>query len=512
MVGVSTAALSPIADFERCYRALASRDGRFDGWFFAGIVTTGIYCRPSCPAPVRPKRQNVQLYATAAAAQRAGFRACKRCRPDAAPGSPEWNVRADLVGRAMWLIDDGVLDRDGVDGVARRLHVSSRHLHRLLTAELGAPPLAIARARRAQTARVLIETTEMAFADIAFASGFGSIRQFNDTIREVFAQTPGELRAKRTGSNRRSEGAVEGRIRLRLPYREPFDAGWVFGMLARHALPGVSAMADGSYRRTLSLPNGRGELTLAPADGHVRCELRLDTMRDLATAVARCRRLLDLDADPHAIAEVLEADNALEPLMARWPGIRMGGSVDGFETAVGAIVGQQVSTAGARTLLGRIVARAGHHDGDRTWFPTPPALAEADLDGLGLTGARITALHALARAVDDATVVLDGGAARNDVRASLLALPGVGPWTADVIAAHALGDPDVVFAGDLVVRRAAAGVGLPDAPRGLAERSARWRPWRSYASNLLWAHGLGHPASNDHTAINKTQTKETDAS
>lgn len=484
---MSSPSSSPITDFERCYRALASRDERFDGWFIAAITSTGIYCRPSCPAPVRPKRENVRLFATPAAAQRSGFRACKRCRPDAAPGSPEWNLRADTVGRAMWLIDDGVLDREGVAGIANRLHVSSRHLHRLLVAELGAPPLSIARSRRAQTARTLIETTDLAFAEIAFAAGFGSIRQFNDTVREVFAQTPGELRARRRRSGQRDAGSV----RLRLPYRKPFDAAWVFGMLARHALPGVSAAIDTpfgpGFGRTLSLPHGRGEVVLTPGDGHVACELRLVSMLDLATAVARCRRLLDLDADPSAIADVLGDDPALAPVVADRPGIRALGSVDGFETAVAAIVGQQVSAAGAKTMLSRIVARCGEHDDGRSWFPPAATLAGADLDGLGVTGGRITAIRSLAEAVTSGKVALDGGADRAETRAALLAVSGIGPWTADVIAAQALGDPDVFLGGDLAVRNSAAALGLPAKAVELARHAEAWRPWRTYATNLLWS-------------------------
>jgi AraC family transcriptional regulator of adaptative response / DNA-3-methyladenine glycosylase II len=473
-------------DFERCYLALASRDQRFDGWFIAAITSTGIYCRPSCPAPVRPRRENVRVFATAAAAQRAGFRACKRCRPDAAPGSPEWNLRADLAGRAMWLIDDGVLDREGVEGVARRLHVSTRHLHRLLVAELGAAPLAIARARRAQTARVLIETTGLDFGDIAFAAGFGSVRQFNDTIREVFALTPGDLRKGRRVAE--PGPGADGAIRLRLPYREPLAGDLLLASLDRHALGGVSKVTAGDYERTLTLPHGRGTVRLRPGPGHVACELRLESMLDLATAVSRCRRLLDLDADPHVIAEVLGTDRALGPLLQRWPGIRVLGSVDGFETAVAAVVGQQVSTSGARTLLGRIIARAGEHDGGRSWFPRPEVLAQADLDGLGLTGARIRALTALARAVAAGDLVLDGGVDRSVVRDSLMALPGIGPWTADVVAA-ALGDPDVLLAGDLAVRRGAAAAGLPTTPAALGAHAERWRPWRSYATALLTQNG-----------------------
>src|SRR5215210_2291546 len=304
-----------IRDFESRYRAVSSRDGRFDGWFIVAVTSTGIYCRPSCPA-VTPKRENVRFYPTAGAAQYAGFRACKRCLPDAVPGSPEWDVRADVAGRAMRLISDGVVDREGVSGLARRLGYTRRHLHRLLLAELGAGPLALARTRRAHTARLLLEASDLPVWEVAFASGFSSIRQFNETVRSVFAATPGELRraGRRAGS---SEGVGEGEIHLRLPYREPFDAGDVLGFLGARAVPGIEAYDGGVYRRTLRLPRGAGTVALSAGEGRVRCVLRLEDLRDLGAAVQRCRRLLDLDADPVAVAGALALDPTLAPLVAR---------------------------------------------------------------------------------------------------------------------------------------------------------------------------------------------------
>ncbi|MBN9636133.1 MAG: DNA-3-methyladenine glycosylase 2 family protein, partial [Actinobacteria bacterium] len=282
-------------DFDRCYRAVQSKDARFDGWFVTAVLTTGIYCRPSCP--VRPPfARNVRFYPTAAAAQRAGFRACKRCRPDASPGSPEWNIRTDVVARAMRLIADGTVDREGVTGLAARLGYTTRQLERLLQAEVGANPLALARAQRSQTARVLIETTKLPFGDVAFAAGFSSIRQFNDTIREVCALTPSELRQRAQARFKPNETTGTGTLSVRLPVRTPFAYEGVFGHLAAGAVPGVEEVHDGAFRRTLRLPNGTGIVGLSPRVDHVQCTLVLDDFRDLATAIARCRRLLDLDA------------------------------------------------------------------------------------------------------------------------------------------------------------------------------------------------------------------------
>lgn len=351
-------------DEERCYRAVQSRDTRFDGWFFGAVTSTGIYCRPSCPART-PKRANMRFFATAAAAQLAGFRACKRCRPDATPGSPEWNQRADLVGRAMQLIADGVVDREGVAGLARRLSYSERHLHRQLVAEVGAGPIALARAQRAQTARILVETTELQFSHIAFASGFASIRQFNDTIRAVFAMTPSELRARvnsiaaRSARDTTAGPTSSGTIALRLPFRAPLDADPLLDFLRVRAVPGIETVVGSTYHRSMRLPFGSATVALTPLPDHIACRLRLDDLRDLPAAVQRGRRLLDLDADPVAVALPLERDPLLAPLVAKHPGLRVPGHVDGFEILVRAIVGQQVSVPGARTVLGRITAAIG---------------------------------------------------------------------------------------------------------------------------------------------------------
>ena len=472
-------------DFERCYAAVESRDRRFDGWFVTAVTSTGIYCRPNCPAGT-PKRANVRFFRTAAAAQGAGFRACKRCRPDAAPGSPEWNVRADVAGRAMRLIADGVVDREGVAGLARRLGYSERHLHRQLLAELGAGPQAIARAQRAQTARTLVESSDLAFSDVAFAAGFSSIRQFNDTIRKVFAATPSELRRKA----RPADAPVMG-LTLRLPYRQPFDDG-VLAFVAGRCVPGVEELDGDTYRRSLTLPFGPGVAELTVRADHVACTLRLDDVRDLAAAVQRCRSLLDLDADPRAISEHLGRDRALRRVVRTAPGRRLPGTTDPFELAVRAVLGQQVSVTGARTLAGRLVAARGKPltapvGGVTHLFPSPDALADADLSEVGMPEARRRALRSLAAAVADGRLVLDAGVARDETVAALQALPGIGPWTASYVAMRALGDPDVFLEGDLGVRKAAAALGLPQTPRALAEHARRWGPWRSYAVLHLWA-------------------------
>ncbi|MDQ6884544.1 MAG: helix-turn-helix domain-containing protein [Candidatus Dormibacteraeota bacterium] len=475
-------------DFERCYRAVESRDARFDGWFITAVVTTGIYCRPSCPTPVRPKRQNVRFYPTAAAAQLAGFRACKRCRPDASPGSPEWNVRGDLVGRAMRLIADGVIDRDGVAGVARRLMVSERHLHRLLVSELGAGPLAIARAQRAQIARTLIETTALPFTDVAFAAGFDSIRQFNDTVREVFALAPTELRA----AGRRRGERPNGSLVLRLPYRAPLDWPALLSWLGTRAIPGVAETDGAAYRRTLRLPGGAAIVELEPVDGHIRCTMQLETITDLAAAVLRCRRLLDLDADPTSVCDVLSTDRCLGPLVRRNPGLRAPGTVDGTELAMQAILGQQVSLAAARTLSARLVTAKGElikiaHPTLTHLFPTAAAIADADLPRLGMPASRRSTLAALAQAVVDGDLALDPGADRTEVSQRLTALPGIGQWTAGYIVMRALGDPDTFLPTDLGIRKAGAMLGLGNDPKTIAARAAAWSPWRTYATHHLWA-------------------------
>jgi AraC family transcriptional regulator, regulatory protein of adaptative response / DNA-3-methyladenine glycosylase II len=476
-------------DFDRCYRAVQSKDARFDGWFVTAVVTTGIYCRPSCP--VRPPfARNVRFYPTAAAAQGAGFRACKRCRPDASPGSPEWNRRDDLVARAMRLIADGTVDREGVTAVATRLGYTTRQLQRLLQAETGAGPLTLARAQRAQTARVLIETTDLPFGDIAFAAGFSSIRQFNDTVRAVCDSTPTQLR-KRAASRPGDRGTSRGTVSLRLPVRLPFAYEGIFGHLAASVVPGCEEVRDGSYRRTLRLPFGNAIASLTPAPDHVRCVLMLDDFRDLTAAISRCRRLLDLDADPQAVIDVLGSDAALAPVVAKAPGQRIPRTVDEAELAVRAVLGQQVSMKAARTHAARLVTAYGEPIRDTNGalthtFPSVEQLGDIDPAHLAMPQSRRRTVIALIAGLADGTVVLDAGSDWDEARSQLLALPGIGPWTAEVIAMRGLGDPDAFPASDLGLRMAAEQLGLPSDQRALLARSEQWCPWRSYATQHLW--------------------------
>ncbi|WP_328920141.1 MULTISPECIES: AlkA N-terminal domain-containing protein [unclassified Streptomyces] len=484
-------------DTERCVRAVRSKDARFDGWFFTAVLTTRIYCRPSCPV-VPPKVENMTFYPSAAACQQAGFRACKRCRPDTSPGSPEWNARADSVARAMRLIADGVVDREGVPGLAARLGYSARQIERQLLAELGAGPLALARAQRAQTARLLIETTELPMAEVAFAAGFSSVRTFNDTVREVFALAPGELRTRAARSVKTS--ATPGVIALRLPYRAPLNPSNLFGHLAATAVPGVEEWRDGAYRRTLTLPYGHGIVALTPHPDHIACRLFLTDPRDLTLAISRCRWLLDLDADPVAVDDQLRADPLLAPLIDKAPGRRVPRTVDGAEFAVRAVLGQQVSTAAARTHAARLVTAHGvpvdDPEGGLTHlFPTPEALACLDPEQLALPRSRRTTLTTLVGALADGSLQLGTDSEWERARAELVALPGFGPWTVEVIAMRALGDPDAFLPTDLGIRRAAEELGLPSTPAALTARAAAWRPWRAYAVQYLWTvddHPINH--------------------
>ncbi|MGW5256230.1 AlkA N-terminal domain-containing protein [Streptomyces sp. NPDC004012] len=474
-------------DKERCVRAVQSKDARFDGWFFTAVLTTRIYCRPSCPV-VPPKPENMTFYPSAAACQQAGFRACKRCRPDTSPGSPAWNERADLVARAMRLIGDGVVDREGVPGLARRLGYSTRQIERQLLAELGAGPLALARAQRAQTARLLIETTPLPMAEIAFAAGFSSIRTFNDTVREVFAVSPSDLR----GRLPRNTVIAPGVLSLRLPFRAPLNPDNLFGHLAATAVPGVEEWRDDAYRRTLRLPYGHGIVALTPRPDHIACRLTLSDMRDLSVAISRCRRMLDLDADPVAIDDLLRTDPLLAPLVDKAPGRRVPRTVDEAEFAVRAVLGQQVSTAAARTHAARLVTAHGDpvedpEGGLTHLFPAPEALAALDPESLAMPRTRRTTFTTLVRQLAEGTLHLGVESDWEESRARLLSLPGFGPWTVDVIAMRALGDPDAFLPTDLGIRRAAQELGLPSTPAALTVRAAAWRPWRAYAVQYLWA-------------------------
>jgi len=488
-----------VEDFERCYRAVLARDARFDGWFVTAVTSTHIYCRPSCPART-PSPRNVRFYPGSAAAQRAGFRACKRCRPDASPGSPEWNVRQDVAARAMRMIGEGVVDRDGVEGLARRLAYSARQLNRLLLSEVGAGPLALARAQRAQTARVLVETTDLPISAVAFAAGFASVRQFNDTVRQVFACTPTELRRHR----RRGPNCSSDTLTLRLAHRLPYDGAGTLAFLAQRAVPGVETGTSTHFSRTLTLPHGTGTVELVPQDDHVRARLRLDDLRDLTPAVQRCRHLLDLDADPVAVADHLGADPAIGSLARDVPGRRVPGTVDPHELAVRAVVGQQVSVASARGILARLVTEHGAAmpaspalgigtttigDGREVLthrFPDVATLAEVDPDRLPLPRRRARTLVTMAQALATGALALDVGADAEAARQTLRSLPGIGPWTADYIAMRGLGHPDLMLPADLGVQHAFTRLGLDSTPRAIDQLARRWRPWRSYATLHLW--------------------------
>lgn len=476
-------------DFDLKYGALASRDARFDGQFIAGVRSTGIYCRPSCPA-MTPKPGNVRFYRTAAAAHEAGLRACKRCQPDAVPGSPEWNLHDDLASRAMRLVHDGVVEREGVEGLARRLGYTSRHVTRVLTAELGAGPLALARANRAQTARSLLAVTDLPVGDIAFAAGFGSLRQFNDTIAEVYRSTPTELRRIARSGVRAGAIVPEARahdastpLTLRLPARPPFDGPGLMRFFADHAVPGLESGDDTGFSRPLSLPGGRADVTvrLDPQRAGVIVTATLATLADVPALSSRVRRLFDLDADSVAVDAALAADPTLAPLVSAVPGIRIPGVADGVETLFRTLIGQQISVAAARTVVGRLVADLG--DGA---FPSAADIAERGTEVLRGPASRVATIIRVADAVASGRLRLDLETPAAELRAQLLALPGVGPWTADYLALRALGNPDTFLETDLVIRQSAEALGLPGAPRALAERAAAWAPWRSYAALHLW--------------------------
>ncbi|MFJ9580318.1 AlkA N-terminal domain-containing protein [Streptomyces sp. NPDC101191] len=450
----ATAAVGASADEDTRYEAVSSRDARFDGVFFFAVATTGIYCRPSCPA-VTPKRRNVSFFPSAAAAQGHGFRACRRCRPDAVPGSAEWNVRADVVARAMRMIGDGVVDREGVPGLAVRLGYSARQVQRQLTAELGAGPVALARAQRAHTARLLLQTTGLPVTEIAFASGFASVRQFNDTMRAVYARTPTELRTE-SGTGAGPRTALAAGVPLRLAHRGPYAAGEVFDLLAAEAVPGIEEVVGApgarTYRRTLRLPYGIGIVSVDErSPGRwLEARIHLTELRDLTTAVQRLRRLLDLDADPYAVAERLGADPALAAEVAGRPGVRSPGTAEPEEFALRTVVGPEEAA--------RLVERYGTPLQTpcgtlRHVFPEPGALTGHPVAG------------PLAAALADGNLRLDPGADRDASAAALAAVPGITPRAAAVIRTRALGDPDV------------APEGLPDHPE--------WRPWRSYAARYL---------------------------
>jgi AraC family transcriptional regulator, regulatory protein of adaptative response / DNA-3-methyladenine glycosylase II len=470
-------------DADACYRAVRSRDRRFEGRFVLAVTSTGIYCRPGCPART-PARRNVRFLPSPAAAEVEGFRACRRCRPDASPDSAAWSGTAATVTRALRLIDEGALDREGVEALGSRLGMSGRHLRRLFLDRLGATPKAVALTRRAHFARKLIEETGLSMAAVASAAGFGSVRRFNGTLRRTFRCAPGELR-------RRARGPAPG-ITLRLLYHPPLDWDGLLAFLAARAIPGVEEVEGGRYRRTIRAGAAPGFLEVAPSAGAPALLLTVAAPPGpgLDRMVRRVRRLFDLDADPSRIESDLARDPLLKEAVRAHPGVRVPGAWDGFETMIRAILGQQVSVRGATTLSGRLVAALGDPipspDGSLTHlFPTPAAVARADLSRLGIPGARRRCLVEVARSAGSGSLPLDGAASLEDAVARLTALPGIGPWTAQYVAMRALGEPDAFPAGDLVLRRE---TGLGE--EALERRAEAWKPWRAYAAMLLWRrHG-----------------------
>lgn len=485
-----TALLStPGLDPDLCYRAIQAKDARFDGRFFVCVSSTGIYCRPVCPARV-PKRENCRFVPSAAAAEALGFRSCLRCRPEAAPGTPAWVGTAASVSRALRLIEEGALDEGKLDALAARLGMGERQLRRLFLAHVGAGPQAVAANRRLLTAKQLIGETRLPLAQVAHAAGYRSLRRFNDAIVKAYGIAPGEIR-------RASEAAVGAEIRMRLGYRPPFDWERLIAYLAGRAMPGVESVTARRYARSFALDGVSGVLSVAPAQkGHaLEAHIALaDAPKGSALPMrriaARLRRLFDLDADPSAIADAFRGDPLIGPRLRHNKGLRVPGAFDGFELAIRAVLGQQISVKGATTIAGRIVAKFGTpldsgEEGITHLFPTPQCLAGADYAGLGLTGGRISTLKSLAATVASGALDFSPRETLEAKIAELTALPGIGEWTAHYVALRALGEPDAFPASDLGLRKA-AGNGTPIETGELETMAQDWRPWRGYAALALW--------------------------
>ncbi|MGH8372221.1 MAG: AlkA N-terminal domain-containing protein [Gammaproteobacteria bacterium] len=469
-----------------CDRARLARDPRFDGRFFIGVLTTGIYCRPICPAP-SPKQANIRYFPTAAAAAEAGLRPCLRCRPEAAPGTPAWAGTSVTVRRALRLIQEGALDNCSVDELAARLGVGARHLHRLFVQHVGAPPIAVAQTRRLHFAKRLIDDTVLPMTDIALASGFGSLRRFNAAFRNTYKRAPRELRRER----RATEGARNDGLNLRLAYRPPYDWKSLHAFLAARALPGVERVTSQSYARSIRVNDVSGWLEIRQVKAADALDLSVHGLDPSAlfNVVSRVRQMLDLAADPADVRAVLRRDALLVPLLRARPGLRVPGAWDPFEIAVRAVLGQQISVAAARTFAARLVAKYGSPitagDGLTHLFPEPAQLATADLSAIGLTRSRAATIKALATAVRDGIVCFDANSSADEVRAALLDIAGIGSWTAEYIAMRGLGDPDAFPAEDLILRRM-AGRGKPLTAAALRKHSQVWRPWRAYVVMHLW--------------------------
>jgi AraC family transcriptional regulator of adaptative response / DNA-3-methyladenine glycosylase II len=482
-----------IPDHQLCYAAIKSRDARFDGHFFTAVLTTGIYCRPICPA-ITPRSENVRFFISASGAEAAGFRPCLRCRPEASPGMPDWQAPSEIVSRALRLISEGFLDQAGIAALARRLHIGTRHLSRLFIKQLGAPPSAIAQTRRIHFAKQLIDETNLPMSEIAFCAGFSSIRRFNAAMRGAYDRSPTELRRVENSGH---SGLNELNLQLKLSYRPPFDWTALLEFLRNRAIPGVELVEKDQYRRTVKIEDVVGIIEVRFIEGqqHVLLSVPPYLSRSLMKIAERMRTLFDLRADPLVITNHLRQDEKMAGLVQAYPGLRLPGAWDGFEIAVRAILGQQVSIKAANTLAGRLVKaygdpfQIGEDVGLAYLFPGPERLAEASLSEIGLMPGRAEAIRTLARAVLDGKLVFSTAIRLEEIIECLTALPGLGPWTAHYIAMRAFSEPDAFPAGDLGLRRAAAETETAMLTESqLRQRAEAWRPWRAYAAIYLWQH------------------------
>jgi len=478
---------SPLPDPHICEQARLSRDSRFDGLFFTAVSSTGIYCRPVCPAP-RPKRENVSYYTNAAAAEAAGFRPCLRCRPELAPGNDSWQRGDHVVARALKLIEHGMLEDESLEALALRVGVGARQLRRLFVDRVGAPPISVHTTRRLLFAKQLLTETVMPVTEVALASGFRSLRRFNAAFLQANRIPPRELR-------RHPRSAPGAALVLRLGYRPPYDFEALLAFLRGRALPGVELVDEHSYARVFGPADAPGWLRLSawPDGEHaLRLQLHCPQPAQLLGVVTKLRRMFDLDANPQAIADTFQQDPILAPLIARRPGLRLPGGWDGFEIAVRAILGQQISVAAARTLATRIVQRWGEAlptspmPGLERLFPSPAALAQADLREIGLTSARAATVRGMAQALLDGRVDFRAEQTLDEFVSRWIALPGIGEWTAHYMAMRALSDPDAFPAADLILRREATTDVVPLSTKALTMRANEWRPWRAYAVMHLW--------------------------
>ena len=490
-------------DRTACYRAISTRDARFDGRLFVGVKTTGIYCRPICPART-PKFANVSFYPSAAAAQQAGFRPCLRCRPETSPDLAFWRGTSNTVSRALALIEAGGLDEADVEGLANRLGVGARQLRRLFHQHVGASPVAVAQTRRVLLAKQLIHETSLPMAEVAMASGFNSVRRFNEVFLRMFGRPPATLRRSRD-KTRREAGAMS----VRLAYRPPYDWDAMLSFLSLRAIPDVEIVSGNSYRRSIAIGGDVGVIRVAPADrNRVSVSVRFPDLAALPQIIARVRRVFDLAADPDRIGAHLAQDPMLAPLVSARPGLRVPGAWDGFELAVRAIFGQQITVPAATKLLGRLVLAHGaplpaamkDSEGVSHLFPSPARLAGADIAALGMPNACAMAVTSLARAIGADPSMFSRSASLEETIAKLRSLPGIGEWTAQYIAMRELREPDAFPAADIGLLRAmAAADGARPSPAELLARAERWRPWRAYAALHLWAAGIAEVAASGKT-------------